>query len=216
MSDLVNEIKQELKEEKYAALWKKYQNHVYSIVLAILVVTAGISFWNRYQEGQRQEVAATYFNALQAIDHKNQKIALNLLDEIPAQNRGAYKDLSRFMAAAILQEQGKEDAARDVYKNIIDDTGLDVTYKNLAIIRMAYMDIENQAPEDLLKLVHPLAKKDSPWEASALEIVGLLKMRQDQNAEAIKEFEKIEYLKEASKYAKFRAKALIKSIKGNQ
>lgn len=216
MSDLVNEIKQELKEEKYAALWKKHQNHIYSIVLAILVVTAGISFWNRYQEGQRQEVAATYFNALQAIDHKNQKIALNLLDEIPAQNRGAYKDLSRFMAAAILQEQGKEDAARDVYKSIIDDTGLDVTYKNLAIIRMAYMDIENQAPEDLLKLVQPLAKKDSPWEASALEIVGLLKMRQDQNEEAIKEFEKIEHLKEASKYAKFRAKALIKSIKGNQ
>jgi len=216
VSDLVNEIKQELKEEKYAALWKKHQNHIYSIVLAILVVTAGISFWNRYQEGQRQEVAATYFNALQAIDHKNQKIALNLLDEIPAQNRGAYKDLSRFMAAAILQEQGKEDAARDVYKSIIDDTGLDVTYKNLAIIRMAYMDIENQAPEDLLKLVQPLAKKDSPWEASALEIVGLLKMRQDQNEEAIKEFEKIEHLKEASKYAKFRAKALIKSIKGNQ
>ena len=192
MSDLMNEIKQELKEEKYAALWKKYQNHIYSGVLAILVVTAGISFWNRYQEGRRQEVAATYFNALQALDHKNQKIALNLLDEIPAQNRGAYKDLSRFLAAAVLQEQGKEDAARDVYQSIIDDTGLDVTYKNMAIIRMAYMDIENQKPETLLKLVQPLAEKGSAWEASAVEIIGLLKMQQDKKDEAIQEFEKIE------------------------
>lgn len=216
MSDLMNEIKQELKEEKYAALWKKYQNHIYSAILAILVVTAGVSLWNRYQEGQRQEVAATYFNALQAIDHKNPKIALNLLDEIPAQDRGAYKDLSRFMAAALLQEQGKEDAARDVYQSIIDDTGMDVTYKNLAIIRMAYMDIENQEPEVLLKLVQPLAKEGAPWEASATEIVGLLKMRQDKNEEAVKEFEKIEHIENASKYAKFRAKALIKSTKGNK
>ena len=108
MSDLMNEIKQELKAETYAALWKKYQNPIYSGVLAILVVTAGISFWNRYQEGRRQEVAATYFNALQALDHKNQKIALNLLDEIPAQNRGAYKDLSRFFALFLQDGSSQE------------------------------------------------------------------------------------------------------------
>ncbi len=215
VSDLMNEIKQELKEEKYAALWKKYQNHIYSVILAVLVVTAGVSFWNRYQEGRRQEVAATYFNALQALEHKDQKIALNLLDEIPAQNRGGYKDLSRFLAAALLQEQGKEDAARDVYQNIIDDTGMGDTYKNMAIIRMAYMDIENQKPEDLLKLVQPLVKKDSAWEASAVEIVGLLKVQQDKKDEAIKEFEKIDGMEKASKYAKFRAKAMIKSLKGN-
>jgi hypothetical protein len=211
----MNEIKQELKEEKYAALWKKYQNHVYSAILTILIITAGISFWNRYQDGRRQEVASTYFNALQALQHKNTKVALNLLDEIPAQDGGSYKDLSRFIAAALLQEEGKEDEARDVYQNIIDDTGLDKTYKNMAIIRMAYMDIENREPEDLLKLVEPLAKQDGPWEMSALEIIGLLKIRQGKKEEAIDVFEKITNIDKVSKYAKFRAKSLIKSLKGN-
>jgi len=86
----------------------------------------------------------------------------------------------------------------------------------LAIIRMAYMDIENQTAESLLKLVQPLTKKDGPWEASAVEIVGLLKMRLDKNDEAVAEFEKIAHIKNVSKYAKFRAKALIKSIKGKK
>ena len=123
MVDIFEEIKEEAKEEQWLNLWKKYQNHVYGFILGCVVLTSAYVFWQRHQMSQNVEASGKYIAGLRASGSNQLKTALSILEDIPLNTGGAYKDLSRFMVASLLQDQGDDQGAKEVYRGIVNDTG---------------------------------------------------------------------------------------------
>ncbi len=63
MGDIFREIDEELKQEKYLRLWKKYGNRVMTAVAVVLLIVAGYYGWQRYQENQRLSASNRYSEA---------------------------------------------------------------------------------------------------------------------------------------------------------
>jgi len=218
--DIFDEIREEAKEERWLDLWKKYQNYVYGFMLVCVALTAFDVFWKRHQVSKNLEASEKYISALHSIGSKNIKTALGLLEEIPLNNKGSYKDLSRFLVAALLQEEGDDEGALEVYRSIVNDTAGDDTYRNLALLRLAYAGFDSEDPKALLKNLDKLTKDSSPWRFSALELTALLHMKlgniEDAKASLTKLVEGAKAYKEAAPFVVFRAESLLRSLKHGQ
>ncbi len=220
MVDIFDEIREEVKEERWLDLWKKYQNYVYGFMAICVALTALDSFWKRHQASKNLEASEKYTSALHSIGAKNMKTALGVLEEIPLQNKGAYKDLSRFLVAALLQDESDDEGAREVYRSIVNDTAGDDNYRNLALLRLAYAGFDSEDPKGLLKSLSKLTKDSSPWRFSALELTALLEMKLGNYAAAktalTKLLDSAKDYKEAPAFVVFRAESLLRSLENQQ
>lgn len=219
MVDIFDELREEAKEERWLDLWKKYQNYIYGLVIVCVSLTAGNVLWKRHQASKNLEASEKYISALHSVGSKNLKTAVGILEEIPLNNKGAYKDLSRFLVAALLQEEGDDEGAREVYRSIVNDTAGDENYRHLALLRLAYMGFDSEDPKTLLKSLEKLTKDSSPWRFSGLELTALLHMKMGNKAEAktslTKLLESAKAYKEAPAFAVFRAESLLRSLEKN-
>jgi hypothetical protein len=214
--DIFDEIREEAKEQRWLDMWKKYQNYVYGFMLVCVALTAFDVFWKRHQTSKNLEASEKYISALHSIGSKHAKTAIGILEEIPLNNKGSYKDLSRFLVAALLQEEGDDEGALEVYRSIVNDTAGDDTYRNLALLRLAYAGFDSEDPKALLKSLNKLTKDSSPWRFSALELTALLHVKlgdtEKAKASLTKLLESAKDYKEVPPFVVFRAESLLRSL----
>lgn len=217
MADIFDEIKEELKEEKWLALWKKYQNHVYSVVLGVVILSTAFVFWQKNERSKNLEASGKYIRALQNLSAKRSKTALGVLEEIPLNNNGAYKDFSQLLVAAILQDQGDEGGAKEIYRSIVNDSSLGDTYRHLALLRLAYLGFDSEDPKALLKSLESIIGSKSPWRFSGLELTALLHVKLGEKDKAKEALQRL--LKDAKDnkedvppFVTFRAESLLRSL----
>lgn len=215
--DIFDEIREEANEEKWLNLWKKYQNYIYGLIMACVLATAGHVYWKRHMNSKSVEASEKFINALESIQRKSIKTAIGLLEEIPLNHSGAYKDLSRLLVASLLQEEGDEEGARDVYRSIVNDRGGHAIYGDLALLRLAYMGFDVEDPKTLLKSLESLTKASSPWKFSALELSALLWIKTGNEDKAKEALERLinetKDNKEAPAFVGFRAESILRSFK---
>lgn len=220
MVDIFDELKEEAQEEKWLNIWKKYQNHLYGVMILCVALTAGNVFWKRHQRSKALEASEKYISALHSIDGKHAKTAVGLLEEIPLKENGAYKDLSRFLVGSLLQDEGDDEGAREVYRGIVNDAASGSPYRNLALLRLAYLGFDSEDPKALLGLLEGLTKKGNPWRYSALELTALLHMKLG-NADTAKThlttlLEDAKAEETAPQFVIFRAESLLRSLHRDQ
>ncbi len=223
MADIFDELQEDIEQERWTRLWKKYHNYIYGVVGGVLIATAGYSWYNHYNQSKLSQAAEQYFRGINSAMHQSAN-SLPIFNRIAEEYNNIYTTLSRFWAAALLGKQGQDEMAATVYEETIsDNSGLIAYWKNpqslmkeLAIFKKAYLTIDQADPETLRKLITPFAQEDNPWKLSAYEILALLQIRENHLAEAKEYLEKIITDKSASAPIKQRAEVLLGTLDQQQ
>ena len=66
MSDIFQEIDEELRRENLAKLWQRYGKYVFALAVVVVLATGAAVGWREYQSRQRQAEGARYTLALMA------------------------------------------------------------------------------------------------------------------------------------------------------
>ncbi|MGH7002261.1 MAG: tetratricopeptide repeat protein, partial [Stellaceae bacterium] len=64
MSDIFQEIDEELRRENFAKLWERYGKYVIALAVVIVVIVAAVVEWRQYQLSQRRAEGVRYAVAL--------------------------------------------------------------------------------------------------------------------------------------------------------
>lgn len=219
VADIFDELKQDIEEERWLLLWKKYQNHVYGIVAAIIIASAGYAWHTNHKQSILAQMSERYFIGMNMVSNKSDR-SLTAFDQISASGQNIYSTLARFWAASLLTQKGTNEKAAHVYDTIIDkNTGIisrwdkqKVLMKELAIFKKAYTIIDQANIAAVQKEIEPFAQKGNPWEYSAYEILGLLKLRENKKEEAASYFRKIVNASDASNSFKSRAETFLGTL----
>ena len=120
MSELFNEIDEDLRREQLKKIWDRYS--VLIIAAAVLVIAA-VGGWRGYQylQAQKAAVAGSAFEAAANLADQNKSAeAEEAFTKLAATAPASYRSLSRLRAAA---EAGKRDpkAAVKLYDEIAAD-----------------------------------------------------------------------------------------------
>lgn len=172
MTDIFNEIDEDVRRARYEQLWKKHGGKLILLVLAIVIGFAGWQFWQYRQRVDAQAAAARYTEALALIRDGKPAEAEPILEEAARSGHAGYETLARFRLAA---ELGRKQASEGIaaYDALAATPGLNPILSGLARLRAALLAFETATPDDLRLRLTPLTGQDNAWRHPALELLGL-------------------------------------------
>ncbi len=191
MSDIFQEVDEEVRRERLMQLWKRYGNFV--IAAAILAVL-GVGAWRGYQWWEAKKAAeagAAFDSAVELVDTGKPAEAEAAFARLASQGPGAYRLLARIREAAILGQRDPK-AAVAAYDAVAHDGSAGKSFQDLAAVRAAALLVDTAPLSEMTQRLEPLTKPDDPFRHSARELLALAAFKAGDKAAAKKWFDMIE------------------------
>ncbi len=174
---LFREIDEDLRQERYAKLWKRYGNYIVGAVFAVVLSVAGFQGWRAYDVATRQSDGERFAEALTLAGDKQLQAAAEAFAGMAADATSGYALLARFQEAALLAKRGERAAAAAAYEDLAADPGIDAVYRDLAVILGVFHEMNGPRAGDLSGRLAPLTADGNPWRHSAKELTATLAVR---------------------------------------
>ncbi len=184
MPDLVDEVDEELRQERAARLAKRFGGLFGTVALLVLAGVAGWQGWNWYQSRQAGITAEAYLSSTRdaAADGADTRAIAARMATLANDAPTGYRVLTRLRAAALAAEAGDKPAALTIWNQVAADGSADALYRDLATLMWATHALEPANAAEIRTRLTPLAA--GPWGASAREILALAALAAGQNDDA--------------------------------
>jgi hypothetical protein len=176
LGDIFREIDEELRQEKFETLWRRYGKLIIAAAVILLLGVAGYKGWDQYQTSQRIEDGARFSTAKSLLESDKPTEARALFDAIGRDSGTSYGDLARFHSAALRAKAGDLAGATEDYGKIAADSNIGKPFRDLAVV-LGALNALNNPSADLAAVsvnLQPLSEAGNPWRHSALEIMALI------------------------------------------
>ena len=191
MSDIFDEVDEELRRDNVAKLWARYGKYVIALAVLVVLATGSVVQWQRYQLHQREDEEARYAAALTLAQQGKDKDAAEAFALIAREAGGGHATLARLEAAAIEARSGDVDGAIAAYDAIATDATMDPIYRDVARLVWAQLSLKGGDPQTIIAKLAPLTAADNPWHPSALELTALAQLKAGNKAEARAIYERL-------------------------
>jgi hypothetical protein len=136
MSDIFQEVDEEVRRDRAVEFWTKFQNYILAVAVAIVLATGGYRFL-QYQQTRAAQAAGAAFQAALRLDAEGKtEEARAALAKLQAEAPHGYSALSRF-AEAGLQAKKDSKAGAAAFDALAADASLDPLLRETAKLRAA-------------------------------------------------------------------------------
>jgi len=177
VADIFQEVDEDLKQERYLKLWRKYGAYVVGAAVALVLGTASIVGWREYQAAQRAEEGGRYEAALTLARYGKSEQALAAFAALGADSGAGYVALAGLQEAALKAKEGDMAGAVAVYERLTADASVDGVLRDMATLLAVLYSLDSGDPAALAARLAPLTTDSNPWRFSALELRGLLALK---------------------------------------
>ena len=172
MSDIFNEVDEEVRREQLKKLWERYGLHL--VALCVLIVV-GVGAWRGYewwQDKQAAQSGAAFEQAVALAEAGKHQEAEAAFAKIASDGTTGYRVLARLREAAELAPTDRS-AAVKAYDEIAADRNGGQVIQDLATVRAGYLLIDTAPYTELLARLEPLTANDRTFRHTAREILAL-------------------------------------------
>ncbi len=172
MSELFDEVDEEVRREQLKKLWDKYS--IFIIAAAILVVAA-VGGWRGYEylEAQKAAEAGAAFDAAIELAEQNKSTeAEAAFDKVATTAPAGYRMLARLRAAGEVAARDPKAAAK-MYDELAADRSIGTEQQDLARIRAAGLLLDTEIYPNILQRLEAAAKPDATFRHTARELLAL-------------------------------------------
>lgn len=144
MSDIFQEIDEDLRRERLLGFWRRYGTAVVALSLGVLVGIGGYIGWRDYTSSRLDANAEALAAAAQLVTENKQAEAAKAFADLADQTGGSYGDLARMNAAAATLAGGDVAGAVAAYDKVAASSS-DVSIAALARV-LAVQALMDSAP----------------------------------------------------------------------
>jgi hypothetical protein len=176
MSDIIREVDEELRHERYRKLWDRYGIYVVGAALLLVLGVAGWRGYEWYQAREAAKASARFDAALQLAADGKRTEAEAAFSEIAKDGTYGYRVLARFRVAA---EAARTDVKAGVaaFDAIAADTSIEPALRDIARVHSGYLLVDTASVPELTERLKTLMDPASPFRYSANEILALAHYR---------------------------------------
>lgn len=181
MSDIFNEVDEEVRREKIKQLWDRYS---VLIIAAALVIILGVAGWRGYDwwETRRAAEWGASFEAAAALAEAGKHAeAAAAFQKIAAEGTSGYRLLARFRAAAELASTDPA-AAVKTYDELAADSSIGRSMQDLAAVRGGFLLLDTATLAELTTRLEALTTGDRAFRHTARELLAWAAWRADDKA----------------------------------
>ncbi len=99
MTDIFQEVDEEVRRDKAAEFWRKYQNYIIGAALLVVLASAGFRYWQYEKEKAAQAAGDQLQAAIAAFDAGKPNEAFGGLAKLAAEAPGGYRILAQMTEA---------------------------------------------------------------------------------------------------------------------
>jgi hypothetical protein len=183
VSDIFQEVDEEVRREKLQQLWERHSNLIVALALLVVLAVAG---WRGYEwwEAKKAAESGTQFEAAIVLaEAGKQAEAQAAFSKVAQEGSAGYRTLARFREAAELAKTDPAAAAR-LYASLATDSSLDRTLRDLAAVREGLILVDTAPLAELTTRLEPLTTADRPFRHTARELLALSAWRNGDTAAA--------------------------------
>jgi hypothetical protein len=176
VSELFDEVDEEVRRDQLKKLWDQYSLY---IVAAALLIIAAVGGWRGYQyvEAKKAAEAGDAFNkAVELSDQNKHPEAEAVFTDLAARAPSGYRMLARFRAAAEAANRDPKAAAK-MFDDIAADRSVGAEQQALARIRAAGLLVDSASYSDMLQRLQPDTAPDATFRHAARELLALSAFR---------------------------------------
>jgi len=191
MSDIFQEVDEEVRRDKAAEFWKKYQNLILAAAAVVVLASAGFRYW-QYERGKAAEAAGDQFQqALAALEGGKLDEAKAGFDTIAAKGPSGYRALAQ-MAAAGARAAKDPQGAIAAFDAVAGDASIDPLLRDAARLRAALLRVDSagEAQKGEAELTS-LSAGNGPYRRVAALALGALALERKDYDDAAKQFDRV-------------------------
>jgi len=189
MSDIFQEVDEEVRRDKAAEFWKKYQNQILAGAALIVLATAGYRFWQYEREKAEQAAGDQFQQAIAAFEEGKLDEAKGGFAKIAADAPGGYRILAQ-MTEAGAKAKSDPTGAIAAFDAVSGDAAVDPLFRDAARLRAALIRLDIPAEEQKgAAVLTSLAGADGPYRRLARLNLGALALARGDYDDAAKQLD---------------------------
>jgi hypothetical protein len=172
VSELFDEVDEEVRRDQLKKLWDKYSIH---FIALMLLIVAGVAGWRGYEYLEAQKAAeagAAFEKAVELSDQGKHAEAEAAFATLAAKAPTGYRTLALLRAAAEAASRDPKAAAK-MYDDIAADRGADAEQKDLAKLRAAGLLVDSAGYPEIQQRLEASAAAGATFRHSARELLAL-------------------------------------------
>jgi hypothetical protein len=185
MSDIFNEVDEELRREKLEKLWKKYGSWLVAAAVAVVAVSGGTVMFRNWQEEQRIAATAAIGEQVRLLRAGPNAEIAKAMTGLSAELNDGGQLLARLYAAGLETRVGDKAQGAAFYTEIMNDASVDAVWRDAARYLLAFTQIDTGEPAALIATLEPLTQEGNAWRHLAREATALLAYRAGDKAKAL-------------------------------
>lgn len=170
MNELIREIEEDIRRERFNRLWHRFGRMMVGLSVAVVLVTIGVVVMQNSRESAAMESTAHFIRGIDRMNIEDFKGAIAIFDEFTPEDKSYY-------ALAMLQKAKAQES-------LDDRKGAAATYQQLAASKGLFSNLgELLAPSENGQVITP--DKSSPFYYTQLEWRGWQLFEQGKKKEAV-------------------------------
>jgi hypothetical protein len=190
VSDIFNEVDEEVRREQLKKLWDRYSVYIVGAAVLLVVAVAGWRGYEWLQAKNAAEAGAAFQSAAALSDQGKHAEAEAAFAKLAETSTAGYRDLARLRIAAELAQHDTK-AAVAAYDAVAADSGASQVMRDLAALRAGYLLVDSGSFADVRQRLEPIAGDGRTFRNSARELLGLAALKAGDTTAARNWFEAI-------------------------
>jgi hypothetical protein len=213
MSDIFQEVEEDVRRERYEQLWKKYGNYVIAAAAVLVIAVGGWQAWSAYDSSQRQAVSDQFEAALKVAQSGKAADAEAQFAELSKSGYTGYATLSKFNLVGVYLAQGQRDPAVTLLRELTGSA--DDVVSSVARLRLAWLEADARPRAEIQMILEPLTAAESPWRFAAAEVLAYAELKSGSRPQAENDYLNLSQEPLAPPGLRQRASAILAYLKAN-
>jgi hypothetical protein len=183
VSDIFQEVDEEVRREQLKKLWERYQNYVIAAAVLVVLEVAGWRAYDWWETKKAAEAGAAFEAAIALSEQGKHADAEAAFSKIAEDSTTTYRALALVRAAAELAQTDPK-AAVAAYDKIAANSSVSPELRDLAGLRAGALLVDGGSFADARQRLEPLAGADHIFRHTARELLALAAWRAGDTAAA--------------------------------
>ena len=176
MADIFDEVSEELKQDRLVQIWKKNSKYIISFFLIVIALIISFQLFLNWSEKKLELSSQQFFNALEKLEEKKYEESFKIFLKSSKEENEGYRVLSLFGLAETNYKKGNIKEMSLNYKNIYEDTNIDLYYRDLSRI-LSVMKDNISTFDEQINILEPILNSPSKLQLLAAELEIMLYVR---------------------------------------
>jgi len=189
MTDIFQEVDDEVRRDKAAEFWRKYQNFIIAAAAMIVLAAGAFRYWQYEKEKAEQAAGDEFQAAIAAYESGKLNDAYGGLAKVAANSPGGYRILAQ-MTEAGAKASSDAPAAIAAFDALAGDASVDPLFRDAARLRAALLRVDQRNEEQAgAAALTSLAGSEGPFRRTARLALGAIALNRGEYDQAGKEFD---------------------------